>query len=546
MHEIAKVTLENEMDLILAHKRSMKLAELATLSLSAQTTFATAVSEVSRNIIEDGKSGKLILYVDLSQPEKFIVASLREEQPGSQTSFDGLEYAKRLVSKYNVFTKNGDTIVELYFLIPPFLKLTAQKLDDWRRVFRNEPPISPYEELKRKNEQLEILSEKVNKSEAQYKILTNALPIIIFSLDNDGQLLYANKWLETFTGETVEALNESKWKNVVHEEDYDSFSLLLKNNALSDAASSPTQTRLRQQHTGEYLWHQVSLTAFKDDQGVLQYWIGYIVDIHAQKVFEETLKHNFELVKAQEELKRNQGILEKYIAELNRSNYELQQFAFVASHDLQEPIRKILFYCDYLLQSNATASDRKSLDYLKSMYKASQRMRSLIQDLLTFSQINKEELKFQQINLNNILRDALQDLELSIEERKAKISIPLLPQICGDERMIRQLFENIISNAIKYSRSTVTPVVAISCQEKEGNLEIAFKDNGIGFDEQYLPQMFTLFQRLHTRDRYEGTGLGLAICKKITDIHHGRIWAQGKEGEGSIFYISLPMNHQQQ
>lgn len=541
MQEIARVTLENEMDLIMAHKRSMKLVELSGLSLSAQTTFATAVSEVSRNIIEGGNKGYLILNIEADNREKYIVASLIDEPLRPEKSLDGLEYAKRLVNKYSISTQGGKTTVELFYQIPSSLKIDIHKLDEWRRIFRNEPPISPYEELKRKNEQLELLSEKVNKSEAQYKTLTNSLPIIIFSLDTEGQLLYSNEWLTTFTGESIETLNNTKWESVVHEDDYNSFSLLLKKDLSENPVTIKTQSRLKNKNSGEYLWHQVSLTPFKNDNNELQYWIGYIVDIHAQKVFEETLKDNIELKKAQEELKTNQQTLEKYIAELNRSNYELQQFAFIASHDLQEPVRKILFYSDYLLSNNADKIDKKSIDYLTSMQQASQRMRSLIQDLLTFSQITKEEIKFKEIDLNKIMKDGLQDLEIIIEETKATINLPSFPNINGDERMMRQLFENIISNSIKYSRPSTPPVINISCQQKKGMLEIAFQDNGIGFDEKYLTQMFTLFQRLHPKDTYEGTGLGLAICKKITDIHHGNIWAEGKEGLGATFYVSLPI-----
>ncbi|MGB8192440.1 MAG: PAS domain-containing sensor histidine kinase, partial [Chitinophagaceae bacterium] len=182
MQELARVTLENEMDLILAHKRSMKLAELASLSLSAQTTFATAVSEVARNIIESGKSGSLILNVENGQRDNYIVACLKNKDLNTQKNREGLEYAKRLVNKYNVSVENSETSIELFYYISPSFKIDIHKLDEWRSLFRNEAPISPYEELKRKNEQLQELSEKVHKSESQYKTLTNSLPLIIFSI----------------------------------------------------------------------------------------------------------------------------------------------------------------------------------------------------------------------------------------------------------------------------------------------------------------------------------------------------------------------------
>lgn len=542
MHEIARVTLENEMDLILAHKRSMKLAEVAGLSLSAQTTFATAVSEVSRTTIETGKKGCLVLSVENEQRDKYIVACLINENEMDDRAREGLEYARKLVDRYNISTRGTQTSIELYYYILPSFRIDIFKLDEWRQLFRNEPPISPYEELKRKNEQLQDLSEKVQKSEAQYKILTNALPLIIFSLNPKGELIYANEWLTRFSGETVESLEKGKWKNVIHEDDYDSFALLIKNGITSDALTVKTQTRIKNKKSGEYLWHQVSLSPLKNESGELQYWIGYIVDIHAQKVYEQTLMDNIELKQTQEQLKENQLMLEKYIDELNRSNRELTQFAFIASHDLQEPVRKLLFYSDYLLQKYTGNIDGKGVEYLKNMHGASQRMRNLIQDLLLFSQIHKEKMEFRDIDLNVIANEMHQDLEMTIEEKKATLTIDPLPKIQADGGMMRQLFTNIIGNSLKYSKPGQSPEITVTNQEIDGYLEIAFADNGIGFDEKYNAQIFTLFQRLHTREVYEGTGLGLAICRKIVELHNGKIRAEAKEGLGATFYVSLPLN----
>ena len=149
MQEIARITLENEMDLILAHKRTMRLAELAGLSLSAQTTFATAVSEISRNPIETGKIARLILSVDNQKRDKYIVACLTEEHHDTEKSKEGLEYAKRLVNKYHVSTSGMETSIELFYHFAPPFRMDIARLDEWRMIFRNEPPVSPYEELKR-------------------------------------------------------------------------------------------------------------------------------------------------------------------------------------------------------------------------------------------------------------------------------------------------------------------------------------------------------------------------------------------------------------
>jgi PAS domain S-box-containing protein len=539
MYELARVALENEMDLILAHKRSMKLAELSGLSLSAQTTFATAVSEVARNTIENGKNGCLILNVDTSQRDCFIVACLQEDEDNTIKNREGLEYAKRLVNKYNVSTKGSQTSVELFYYICPPFHIDLTRVDEWRSIFRNEPSISPYEEIKRKNELLQELSDKVQKSEAQYKILTNSLPLVIFSLDADGKLLYSNEWLTRFTGESIESLNKTKWQSVVHPNDIDSFSLLFEKDIKKGAATIKTQSRLKNIESGEYFWHQISLSPLINDKGELQYWIGYIVDIHAEKIVEETLKDNRELKEAQHQLKENHAMLERYIEELNRSNHELQQFAYVASHDLQEPVRKMLYYSDYLVRNFDKKVDERGLKYLSNIHSSASRMRSLISDVLSYSQINLGESGFKMVDLNIVAQEALQDLEMVIGEKKATINIQQLPVIYADEQMMRQLFENLLSNSIKYSKADVTPIIDITCKENHDSLQLSFSDNGIGFDEKYLPQMFALFQRLNRREDFEGTGIGLAICKKIMDIHHGKIWAKGELGKGATFYISF-------
>jgi len=536
MQEIARVILENEMDLILAHRRAMKLAELAGLSLSQQTTFATAVSEVSRNAIDPGKKSSLSLAVETDgRQEKFIVARLHNDQGVPES--DGLIYAKRLVNKYNVAAKSG--IIELFFAIHPQFKIDAEVLDGWKYFFRNELPLSPYEELKRKNDLLQDLSEKIQQSEAKYKGLTNSLPLIIVSLDLQGSVVFANEWLGAYSGETIETLNATQWRSLVHAEDYPTFLSLLTNDEAQSVTAVKTQMRLKS-HDGEYLWHHVSLQPTTDEQLQVNGWNGIFVDIHAQKVYEETLKDNLELKEAQKQLQANQQILEKYIEELNRSNSELQQFAYIASHDLQEPIRKMLFYSDYLRQRYADSLDDKGQAYVENIHHSSVRMRDLINDILFFAQVNKEQFELSATNLNEVLQEAMDNLELTIRKKKAVISSGTLPVINGDKRMLRQVFENILGNSLKYAKDDKEPEISITVATGNGFHEIAIADNGIGFDEKYLPKMFSLFQRLHGRETFEGTGLGLAICKKIIDIHGGKITARGREGAGATFFVSLP------
>lgn len=538
-HELVRVTLNNEMDLVLVHRRSMRLAEMMGLSLSAQTTFATAASEVSRNTIERGQNGCLVLCVSQVKNERNLIARIIDETQDFKNP--GLEYAKRLVDKFNVSTTGNKTAIELYYSIPSVEKIDAKKIDEWRRTFNSDESITPYEEIKRKNEQLQSLAERLTESDAQFKTLTNSLPIIIFSLNTDGQLIYANNWLQQYTGNTAEQLNENKWKNIVHTDDFDAFTLLMTPQITSGASAIKSECRLFNASAQAYFWHLASLTPLKDEKGELLYWIGFLVDIHAQKVVENTLQVNKELQLVRDQLKEHQQILEDNIFKLNLSNMELQQFAYIASHDLQEPIRKISYYSDYFLNKYIGSIDGKGKDYLQGMLGASTRMRHLIHDLLAFSQVDKTTTAFQPVDLNKVLQDTLADMEVRITEKAATIKADNLPVIEGDEGMIRQLFSNIISNSLKYSRQDVKPVIRISHHTGDTHTEIAIQDNGIGFDEKYLPKMFTLFQRLHSNDQYKGTGLGLAICQKIINLHNGSITASSKENEGATFKISLPV-----
>jgi PAS domain S-box-containing protein len=407
-------------------------------------------------------------------------------------------------------------------------------------MFRNEPPISPYDEIKRKNEQLIELSEKVQKSETEYINLTNSLPLGIFYMDTSAKLLYANWWLINYTGETVDSLNATNWSSVIYADDYDAFMHVLKRDSTPGESVLSVQVRIKHKKENVFRWHQLSLSPFRSEDYSIKWWTGYLADIHVQKEYEQTLHDNEALKAAQEQLQIYQRQLENNISELNRSNYDLQQFAFVASHDLQEPMRKIMISSDYLLERYKHAFDEKADRMLKNIVDSSSRMRRLIHDLLNFSQVDRTIAHFGRVDLNNTLTETLQDLEVSVMEKQATIRADNLPTVQGDPGMLRQLFENIVSNALKFAKKNVPMIINIEVAYQERTVTVAFRDNGIGFDEQYTGKMFDLFQRLHPRHEYGGTGIGLAICRKIMDIHQGKIWANGKADEGASFYVELP------
>jgi light-regulated signal transduction histidine kinase (bacteriophytochrome) len=216
-------------------------------------------------------------------------------------------------------------------------------------------------------------------------------------------------------------------------------------------------------------------------------------------------------------------------AELARSNAELEQFAFVASHDLQEPLRKIQAFGDRLKLKCEAVNLEEGRDYLERMQSASARMQTLIKDLLTFSRIIRASQPFTTVDLAIVTREVLGDLEHRIEKSKARVEVGTLPRIEADPTQMRQLLQGIFPNP---------PPTA----DPEDKLCVVMvEDNGIGFEEQYLEKIFAVFQRLHGRSEYEGTGVGLAVCRRITDRHGGIITATSKPGQGSTFVVILPM-----
>ena len=244
-------------------------------------------------------------------------------------------------------------------------------------------------------------------------------------------------------------------------------------------------------------------------------------------------KHDEEL------LQKSQDELVTKNLELEQKNKELEQFAFIASHDLQEPLRTISSFVGLLQEQYKDKPDASTEQYLNFIMQASNRMRLLITNLLEYSQIGAlKELR--QVDTNQLLLEVLTDLGTAINESGVKISNATLPVLMGYETEIKQLFQNLISNAIKFRKKDVTPKIHISCQMENNQWKFSFADNGIGIEAKYHDKIFDIFQRLHNRKLYEGSGIGLSNCKKIVDLHKGKIEVKSNPGEGSTFNFTLP------
>jgi len=542
MIEIVRINLDNEMDLILAHKRAMKLLELCGVGLSAQTTFATAVSEIARCSISDGVESCLSLGISVnSRSRKDVIAVMQDKVNLKKLRPHPFRYAEKLSGGIAEELKNGFYNYSLTSRIRFATLITEQKIKSFRDFFETEPPLSPYDEIRKKNVQLITLSEQLSASEEQYRHLSESLPQLIFSMSPKKEIMLSNKNFKSYFGSEVLDFGLLS-SSVLHGQDLDTFTASF-NHSLIEKKSMLSQVRLKGKK--EYLWHLFSLVPFKDEHNNVVKWNGFFVDIHAQKLVEETLRDNQELKAVQQQLVNNQKLLEATVGDLTKKNNELEQFAHIVSHDLQEPLRKMQFFASFYQDSTFAIKQ----EYAEKIVKSAGRLRDLIGGILKFSNTSQDGANFKQVDLNGILNNVLSDHELTVSERSAVFTISELPTINGDASQLYQLFSNLLSNSLKYSQGD--PVVNISSTEitasdeehlKKGQRyhHLAFTDNGIGFDDEYKEFIFRIFKRLHENSEFSGTGLGLAICKKVVENHSGYITVESELHKGSTFHIYFP------
>jgi len=276
---------------------------------------------------------------------------------------------------------------------------------------------------------------------------------------------------------------------------------------------------------GALFWANVVVTALRDDQRQLKGFCMVTRDMTERK-------------KAQEALMRKSIEL----ARIDAEKQQLELFSYTASHDLREPLQKIIGFGGLLKEATKEHPDPKLSDYVERMQNAALRMNQLIDDLLRFSKITKKEELFEAVDLNVLVKEVLADLELRIQRTKGEVVVKNLPVVKGDRSQMQQLFQNLIANALKFHRKDVPPKIVIESRAL-GHLfsDIFVRDNGVGFDEKYLDKIFKPFERLHNRSEFEGSGLGLAICQKIVSNHDGRITAKSAPGSGAEFIVTLPV-----
>jgi PAS domain S-box-containing protein len=282
----------------------------------------------------------------------------------------------------------------------------------------------------------------------------------------------------------------------------------------------PAYEELQPTADGRQIWISTSRVPFHDRDGSVIGVLGTYEDISVRKQAEEKLK--------------------KALDELSRSNAELERFAYVASHDLQEPLRMVTSYLQLLERRYKDRLDSDAIDFINYAVDGSSRMKTLINDLLTYSRVGTRGKDFTLVDCNEVFRRVLQNLLVAIEENKAQIISDPLPVVTADAVQLEQLFQNLIANAIKF-RGSHEPRVQIGVRKESKEWVFSVQDNGIGIDPRYFDRIFVIFQRLHGREQYPGTGIGLAVSKRIVERHGGRIWVESKPGEGSTFFFTFPI-----
>lgn len=541
MKEIVKINLDNEMDLILAHKRSMKIAEMCGMPVPSQTRFSTAVSEVARCSIANGKNSVLVLGINIIRAShKEILAVLTDKVDLKKCNPEAYKYAAKISGKIEYNYADNKSVTTLSHQVPSPGLLSDAKINTLVDYFKYEPPISAYDEIRKKNIELVALSEKLGESENRYRTLVDTIPVLICIVNDRNNVLVANNAFESYLKVPLMVFDKKSLATFIH---HDDVPLIVEGWSNTKKSKGDFSADIRIKKEDNYIWHNVSIMPNKSEDGSISSWLIYFVNNHAQKMIVEALKDNSELRKMQLEL-------ENANSKLKFKNKELEQFAFITSHDLQEPLRKIMIMISRAAEH--LTEQQKTLYYFDKITLAAGRLSNLISDVLNYSRVNNHDKFTAEVDLNDVAAQTLEDLSLIKEEKKAVINLSTLPVVNGIDTQLRQLFYNLINNALKFN--SAQPTVNISSRiisstsdttfdpaAPSGNFYvISIEDNGIGMDSEYSGRIFDMFQRLHQRDQYSGNGIGLALCKRIVENHNGTINFTSKPGQGTTFWIYLP------
>ncbi len=351
----------------------------------------------------------------------------------------------------------------------------------------------------------------LNSADSLYRNIVQDMSEGVATLTFDGTILYGNKQLACLLDIPLEKLSGQRFNDFILQKD-----LVLYKNIYKKGLENKSNSEIKIKSVkGKIIPVHISINRLKDLKGV------YIVltDLSEQKHREK---------------------LARSLKELERSNAELQQFAYVASHDLREPLRMITSFLQLLERRYKDQLDKDANEFIEYAVDGAKRLDQMIKDILEYSRVTREKLELKQVNIEKVLEETITTLKVLIDENDAIITNDPLPTIYADKQLMIQLLQNLIGNAVKY-RSQETPKIHMSAKKEDDHYLFSIKDNGIGISPKHLKQIFTIFKRLHTQNEYEGTGIGLAITQKIVQQFNGEIWAESELGKGTTFYFRIPI-----
>jgi len=353
---------------------------------------------------------------------------------------------------------------------------------------------------------------KVDQERERFHFLAESMPQKIFTATPTGENDYLNRqWME-FTGLSFAQMQGWGWTQFIHPDDLEA-NLRLWRQSIATGEPFRLEHRFRRAD-GKYRWHLTRAHAMRDESGNITMWIGSNTDIHEQKEKEE---------------------------ELRRANDDLRQFAYSASHDLQEPIRNVAVYSELIGRRYAEVLDEDGQQFLGFLRESGRRLATLVSDLLAYTVASMAELCETAVNSSAILENARETLAGAIRENQAIVTHGELPEVHMGAAHLHQVFQNLIGNALKY-RSHAPPHIHVSAVQRGGMWCFSVRDNGIGIDPQYNDKIFGLFKRLHHDRTLSGTGIGLAICQRVVERYGGRIWVESEPGKGATFFFTVPAN----
>jgi PAS domain S-box-containing protein len=385
--------------------------------------------------------------------------------------------------------------------------------------------------------------EALRESEEKHRFVAEAVPALVWSNLPDGYNDYLNRrWIE-YTGlSQVESQGEG-WAKVLHPDDLER-TLARWAHSLRTGQPYQIEYRLRSASDGRYRWFLAQGLPMTGEAGRIVRWFGTCTDIDDRKRAEEALRASEEQLKAinatlEQRVAERTATVERQAEELTRSNADLQQFAYVASHDLQEPLRMVASYLELLARRYRGQLDAKADKYIAYAMDGATRMQALIQDLLTLSRVGTHAKPTEPTDSGAVVDQVCADLREAIKAKGAAVTREPLPTVWVDRIQLGQVFQNLIGNALKFCDQEA-PRVHVGARRDGADWVFSVRDNGIGIAAEDAGRIFLVFQRLHTRAQYPGTGIGLAICKKVVERHGGRIWVEPRPGQGSVFFFALP------